>query len=50
VYLANNDLHVGGASRCGQHLPRVVTLQYLHFAVVTVYVLLISTSTERMDQ
>jgi len=50
VYLANSDPHVGEASLYGQHLQRVVTLQYLHFAAVTVYVPLISTSTERMDQ
>jgi len=47
VYLANNDPHVAGASRYGQHLPRVVTLQCLFFVAVTVYVPLISTSTER---
>jgi len=50
VYLASNDLHVGEASRYGQHLPRVVTLQYLCSVAVTVYIPLISTSTERMDQ
>jgi len=47
VYLANNDLHVAGASRYGQHLQRMVALQYLCFGVVTVYVPLISTCTER---
>jgi len=44
VYLASNDPHVAGASRYGQHLQRVVTLQYLCFVVVTVYVPLISTT------
>jgi len=50
VYLANSDPHVGGASRYGQHLQRMATSQYLCFVAVTVYVLLISTNTERMDQ
>jgi len=51
VYLANNGPHVDGASRYGQHLPRVVTSQYLCFVAVTIYVPLISTySTERTDQ
>ena len=45
MYLANNDPHVAGASRYGQHLQRVVTLQYLCCVVVTVYIPLISTST-----
>jgi len=46
VYLANNDPHVGGASRYGQHLQRMVTSQYLCFVAVTVYIPLISTSNE----
>jgi len=50
VYLSNNDPHVAGASRYGQHLQHMVTLQYLRSVAVTVYVLLISTSTERTDQ
>jgi len=45
VYLANNDPHAAGASRYGQRLQRMVTLQYLCFVVVTVYIPLISTST-----
>ena len=45
MYLANNGPHVGGASHYGQHLRRVVTLQYL-FSAVPVYASLISTSTE----
>ena len=42
MYLANNDPHVAGASRYGQHLQRVVTSQYLYFVAVTVYEPLIS--------
>jgi len=47
VYLANSDPHVGGASRYGQHLQRMVTSQYLCVVAVTVYVLRVSTSTVR---
>ena len=49
MYLANSGRHVAGASRYGQHLQRMVTSQYLCVVAVTVYVLLISTSSVRFD-